>query len=71
MEYVDYLNRLKGTYPDIAQEIEGFQTLESVLPWLVRKQISLAAIDVVFQDEYSHDFLVPLDDQRWLAFGIT
>ena len=36
------------------------------------KGLPLAAIDVVAQDEFSHDLLIPLGtDGRHLAFGMT
>jgi hypothetical protein len=31
----------------------------------------LDGLDVLAQDEFSHDLLVPLPDGRWLAFGLT
>ena len=43
-----------------------------MLGWLVKRGIGLEKIDIVFQDEYSHDFVVPLDTaQNYLVFGIT
>jgi hypothetical protein len=72
MEYADYVAALRANDPQLADEIEGFRTLESVLRWMDRREIPLGAIDIVFQDEFSHDFVIPLrDGGRYLAFGIT
>ena len=71
-EYADSVAALRRDYPKLADEIAEFGTLESVLRWMERRGISLGKIDIVFQDEFSHDFLVPLDgDGKHLAFGIT
>ena len=55
----------------MAAEIAGFRTLQTVMAWMERRGIALGSVEIVFQDEYSHDFLVPLDAAgRHLAFGI-
>jgi hypothetical protein len=46
-------------------------TLEQLLAWMQRHGLSLDAMDLVAQDEFSYDLLIPLPDGRWLAFGVT
>ena len=71
-EYSESVAALRAEHPALADEIAGFGTLESVLRWMDRRRIPLDKIDIVFQDEYSHDFLIPVDGEgRYLAFGIT
>ena len=71
-EYADSVAVLRRDYPQLADEIANFGTLESVLRWMERRGIALDMIDIVFQDEFSHDFFIPLDgDGKYLAFGIT
>jgi hypothetical protein len=72
MEYQDSINRLKAQSPDLARELAPFHTLENVLEWMKRRGISLATIDLVNQDEYCHDVIIPLDSAgRHLVFGCT
>ncbi len=72
MEYQDYVSRLEAQSPDLAGEVAPFHTLENVLEWMKRQGIALGSIDVVNQDEYSHDVLIPLDAAgRHLVFGCT
>jgi hypothetical protein len=72
MEYPDYLNRLEAHSPNLAREVASFHTLENVLEWMKKRGISLGTIDVVNQDEYCHDLIIPLDATgRHLVFGCT
>jgi hypothetical protein len=72
MEYRDYINALRTQDPELAGEVAGFNTLENVLAWMRKKGLPLGTIDIVGQDEYSHDFLVPVGPgERHLAFGAT
>jgi hypothetical protein len=71
-DYADDIATLRSSQPGLAEELAGFNTLENVLNWMRDKGLSLAALDVIFQDEYSHDVLIPLNDEHgWLVFGIT
>lgn len=49
----------------------GFATLEQLLDWGRDLEPPIGIADVIAQDEYSHDVLVPLPDRRWLAFDTT
>jgi hypothetical protein len=72
MECADYVHLLSEDHPELAREIEAFQTMENVLKWLNRGGVSLAAIDLVQQDEYNHDVLIPFESPAgYLVFGIT
>jgi hypothetical protein len=70
-EYAASVQTLRATVPALAAELAGFHTLENVLRWMEKKGLSLAGLDIVFQDEYHHDALIPLANGRWLVFGIT
>jgi hypothetical protein len=45
--------------------------LGGVLGWMKRRGIPLGAVDIINQDEFSLDFVIPLGDGRHLVFGIT
>jgi hypothetical protein len=70
MEYTDFVDLLSDK--DLASEIRGFRTLENVLNWLKLRNIDLGVIDMVTQDEYTHDLLIPLESNgRFVVFGMT
>jgi hypothetical protein len=69
-EYADDLTDLRTAHPVLADQVAGFRTLEHVLDWLRRDGHSLASLDMVTQDEYCHDLLIPTGSD-WLVFGMT
>ncbi len=69
-EYAGSLNELGSTNLDLAAQIGPFRTLEHVLDWMKREGHSLAALDMVTQDEYCHDLIMPIGSD-WLVFGMT
>ncbi|HKA05919.1 MAG TPA: hypothetical protein VKD71_01595 [Gemmataceae bacterium] len=66
----DDLGGIPGRCPVLATQLEGVRTLEHVLDWMKREGHSFAAMDMITQDEYSHDLLLPVGTD-WLAFGMT
>lgn len=70
MEYSDYIADLQRSRPKIAKQIARFTNLEHILNWLTAQNYPLAALDMVTQDEFCHDLLVPLDGD-WLVFGMS
>ncbi len=71
MDYPDHLRRLEAGDPALARELAGFTSLPHVLAWLARRGWPTEGLDVLAQDEYSHDLLLPLPDGRCLSFGMT
>lgn len=72
MDYVDYVAALRSQHPALTEEIAHFRTLESVLSWMRKRELPLASVEIITQDEYSHDFLIPLDASgEHLVFGTT
>lgn len=69
--YTDYVARLQPTHAALAEELTTVHTLEKLLDWLRVRGVNLAGLDMVTQDEYSHDLVVPLGTGEWLAFGMT
>jgi hypothetical protein len=56
-----------GDHPALA-ELTAFSTLQQLVRWAFARGTDVA--DVVVQDEYSHDVVVPLGD-RWLVADCT
>jgi len=72
MEFMDHVHLLNVADPQLAAAIGRFRTLEHVLNWPMFRGADLKSLDLIAQDEYSHDMLMPLPDgKRWLAFAMT
>jgi hypothetical protein len=72
LEYPDYVQGLKDRHAELANELAPFHTLENVLGWMKARGIPLSSLDLVTQDEFHHDVLIPLGtDGQFLVFGIT
>ena len=48
----------------------GLTSLEQILDWMQTQQIPLDQLDLIAQDEFCHELLVPWQG-RWLIFGLT
>jgi hypothetical protein len=74
LDYPDYIKRLRGQEPVLAEELAGFHGVENVLQWMEQRGLcqQKQTIDLVGQDEFSYDFLLQLEPAgRWLVFGVT
>ena len=72
MEFAPCTAEVRLTCPELASRVEKFVTLEHVLNWLNADGYPLGRLDMVTQDEYSHDLIVPLPESgEWLVFGMT
>jgi hypothetical protein len=72
MEYAASLKTLKMGHPALAEEVAPFNTLENVLAWMSQRGLPLGSLEIVAQDEFSHDVLIPLEPKGpWLVFGST
>jgi hypothetical protein len=72
MEYADHVLSLRSTHPDLAAEIASFRGLGRVMAWMNARGMKLADVDIIHQDEFSLDFVVPMTAAgTYLAFGIT
>ena len=49
----------------------GHRTLADVLAWAGAQRPPRAIAEIVTQDEYTHDVVLPLDERRWLAYEVT
>jgi hypothetical protein len=72
VEYADSILALRIDRPDLAEELAQFRGLANVMQWMAQRGVPLAAAEIIQQDEFSLDFVVPIDaDGTHLAFGIT
>lgn len=72
MEYEDCYALLQRDHPSMAEELAEVRTLESVMKWMEKHQLPLGTINIIPQDEYNLDFIIPLRERdQHLVFGIT
>lgn len=45
-------------------------SLEKILAWMQANDLPMTQLDLIAQDEFCHDMLIPYRD-RWLVFGLT
>jgi hypothetical protein len=59
-------------HADIDAEIRQFKTLEKALRFLESKSFPLQLMEVIAQDEFSHDVVIPFPGLlSFLALGVT
>lgn len=67
---------LRAELPDeqrraIQAGVAGLRLLEDLLRWGAAQIPARSVSDVVVQDEYTHDVVIPYDDQLVLVFDST
>ena len=55
----------------VASEVSALLTLADVLAWARRHSPPLQVEEIVTQDEYTHDVVLPFDGGHFLAFDAT
>jgi hypothetical protein len=60
-----------GRVEPLARRLAGLGTLERVIAWAAAQEPPRRIGDIVTQDEFTHDVLVPIDPPLWLAFDVT
>ena len=72
MEYSDYFHVFTKEFPDLSVELAPARSLQGVLSWMTRRGLELNSVEIITQDEFSLDFIIPLvPGERHLVFGIT
>lgn len=72
MAYSDCLSAMSETHSALADRIGKFTSLEHVLDWLKAEDYLLRQLDMITQDEFCHDLLIPLPGgSDVLVFGMT
>ena len=64
--------RLPGAdFARLADAVSSHHSIKHALDWLLAQSPPLAPSDLVTQDEFSHDILVALPEDRWLVYDST
>lgn len=54
--------------PDILNEVSSFRTLESVLEWAFARRPPAVLVEVITQDEFTHDVVIQAGADCFLVF---
>ena len=72
MEYIDCVAELDCNLPELAGRIRLFTSLRHVLDWLTTIKYPLQQLDMMTQDEFCHDLIIPMPEYgHVLVFGMT
>jgi hypothetical protein len=56
---------------EILQEAQTFQSLKEALGWAFAKQPPMEIVNVVAQDEYTHDVVFRIAEDGFIVFDTT
>lgn len=72
MSYKMDIEALKPEHSDLADFFSRVSTLEKVFEWVRHNPDNAGEIELIPQDEFSHDMIVELTDRPgWLVAGVT
>ena len=60
-----------AAFRDLQLAVADHATLERVLEWSRTHVPPWRVEEIITQDEFTHDVLVPLDNSQYLAYGVT
>ena len=61
----------EADFAALEEVVSGQRSMKHVLDWALGRRPPLALADMVTQDEFSHDFLVPYPGGLWLVYDST
>lgn len=68
----DYLRSVASLdNPVLKRELAEFSSVEQVLCWAKKGNPSLEGLEVIQQDEFTFDLILPLDPARWIVFATS
>jgi hypothetical protein len=72
LSYIDSVNQIKECDAELAQALSEVTNLDRALRKLEQLRFRMAEMDVIAQDEFSHDVLIPFaEGERYLVLGVT
>lgn len=71
MEVDDRVGLEPGEAGALMRDLERLGDLHALLRWGLRREPELVIADVVVQDEFTHDVVMPYRDGMFLVFDTT
>lgn len=69
--FSDYANLATKDREELSQTVAAHRGLDDIFAWGRRQSPPVHPADVIKQDEFTHDVLVPLPAGGWLVYGTT
>jgi hypothetical protein len=70
-ELTNYAGLTDSELAELRHAIAGHRGLDDIFAWGRQQVPPIAPADVIRQDEFTHDVLVPMPSGRWLVYGTT
>ena len=67
----DYTDLAPVERSDLTTAIQSLRTLADVLAWAPTRHPPRSVVEIVTQDEYTHDVVLPFGGDHFLAFDAT
>jgi len=67
----DFAHLQPDEHEDLARVVAEHQGLDDIFAWGRRQSPPVHPADVIKQDEFTHDVLVPFPNGRWVVYGTT
>jgi hypothetical protein len=69
--FTDFANLPDAERDALGEVVSQHKGLDQIFAWGRAQSPPLHPADVIKQDEFTHDVLVPLPGDRWLVYGTT
>jgi hypothetical protein len=69
--FTDFANLSSSEREELLRVVDLHAGLDDVFAWGRKQSPPVQPADVIKQDEFTHDVLVPLPSGRWLVYGTT
>ena len=71
LPFHDYAGLTPGERDGLLHTVSTHRGLDDIFAWGREQTPPVHPADVIKQDEFTHDVLVPLPSGRWLVYGTT
>lgn len=69
--FADFAGLQPSEAAELQRVVAEHRGLDDVFAWGRKQSPPVHPADVIKQDEFTHDVLVPLPNERWLVYGTT
>jgi len=69
--FADHVGLNADEAEQLSRVVLEHRGLDDIFAWGRRQSPPVHPADVIKQDEFTHDVLVPLAKERWLVYGTT
>jgi hypothetical protein len=71
IELTDFASLSPDEREGLGRIVSEHRGLDDIFAWGRQQSPAIVPADVIKQDEFTHDVLVPLPGSRWLVYGTT